>query len=149
MGLFSHEDLDSTYKKITDSYIKDLDEEFLAGYKFGKEEYAGSFEDKNWKDDLIKLERSLEKYDRISLIADAKNLGINLGRFHSMLHSSLSVTILNDDKASAILMEIVENLKKIHSFNISIIKNNVSSIKDKKLSSEGVSNKKKILLAIK
>ena len=128
MGWFNHDDeMDFQYKKISDSYLKELNEEFLAGYKYGIQEYAGSWEGKNWKDDLERFERALQKYDRIGFIADARNLGIYFGKFYAILKSDLIYTVIADDKAVGMITEIIEGLKKIRTFNLKIIKKRIST----------------------
>lgn len=150
MGLFNHDKgLENQYKKVTESSLKDLNEEFLAGFKYGKEEYAGSWESKNWKDDLTIFQKALEQYDRIKFIADAKSLGIHLGRLDAMLKSGLSYDLLNDDKGSKILQNIIEKITAMKTFNITSIKKDISKIKSKKLSIDGQQNQKRILLTMK
>jgi hypothetical protein len=146
MGLFSHDDeLKYQYKNVVSVTLKDLNEEFLAGFQYGIQEYSGAWEEKNWKDHLEKFAKALGKYDRISFIADSKNLGVSVGSLYGMLSSNLSYVLFNDDKASGLLMEILTSLKHLKAFNTKDLKKKIQKLSMGKLTEAGKTNHDKVM----
>ena len=145
---YNNKKVDVQFRNVGSKIFNGLNDEYIAGYSYGFQEYSGSWQGKNWKDELDKFAKSLQKYERISFLSEANDFGIKIGKLHGMLSSDLLYSIMQDDKAAGLLCEIFGKLKSLKGFEMSELCKRVNRIKLKKLNEEGLQNLKHVLNAM-